>query len=56
MNRYFKCFDDNMTMSFLANDKDFLNKYTKLLGKIKDLIGKNLIANLFTMIITQRQK
>ena len=40
MNGYFKCFDDNMTMSFLANDKEFLKKYTKLWGKIKDLIGK----------------
>ena len=27
-------------MSFLANDKEFLNKYTKLWGKTKDLIGK----------------
>ena len=40
MNGYFKCFDDNMTMSFLANDKEFLKKYTKLGRKIKDLIGK----------------
>ena len=30
INAYFKYFDDNMTMSFLANDKKFLNKYTKL--------------------------
>ena len=30
MNGYFKCFDENMTMSFLANDKEFLKKYTKL--------------------------
>ena len=40
MNGYFKCFDDNMAMSFLANVKEFLKKYTKLWGKIKDLIGK----------------
>ena len=49
MNGYFKCFDDNMTMSFLDNDtssglresrKEFFKKYTKLWGKIKDLIGK----------------
>ena len=40
MNGYFKCFDDNMTMSFLANDKEFLTKYTKLWGNIKNLIGK----------------
>ena len=40
MHGYFKCFDDNMTTSFLANDKEFLKKYTKLWGKIKDLIGK----------------
>ena len=25
MNGYFKCFDDNMTMSLFANDKEFLN-------------------------------
>ena len=29
-----------MTMSFLANDKEFLKKYAKLWGKIKDLICK----------------
>ena len=40
MNGYFKCFDDKMTMSFLANDKEFFKKYTKLWGKVKDLIGK----------------
>ena len=40
MKGYFKFFDDNMTMSFLANNKEFLKKYTKLWGKIKDLIGK----------------
>ena len=40
MNGYFKYFDDNMTMSFLANDKEFLKKYAKLRGTIKDLIGK----------------
>ena len=35
MNSYFKCFEYNMTynMSFLANDKEFLKKYTKLWGK-----------------------
>ena len=40
MNGYFKCFDDNMAMSFLANDQDIFQIYTKLWGKIKDLIGK----------------
>ena len=35
MNSYFKCFEYNMTynMYFLANDKEFLKKYTKLWGK-----------------------
>ena len=35
MNSYFKCFEYSMTynMSFLANDKEFLKKYTKLWGK-----------------------
>ena len=49
MNGYFKCFDDNMRMSFLADDtssglgksrKEFFKKYTKLWGKIKDLVCK----------------
>ena len=40
MNGYFKCSDDNMTMSVLANDKEFLKKYAKLWGKIKYLIDK----------------
>ena len=26
MNGYFKCFDNNMTMSFFANDKEFFKK------------------------------
>ena len=37
MNGYVKCFDDNKTMSFLADDKEFL---------------KNLVLNLFTVINT----
>ena len=49
MNGNFKCFDDNMRMYFLADDtssglgksrKEFFKKYTKLRGKIKDLICK----------------
>ena len=27
---YVKCFDDNKTMSFLADDKEFLKEYTKV--------------------------
>ena len=30
MNGYVKCFDDNKTMSFLADDKEFLKEYTKV--------------------------
>ena len=41
MNGYVKCFDDNKTISFLADDKEFLNKYTKVWEKIRDLLGKN---------------
>ena len=38
---YVKCFDDNKTMSFLADDtKEFLKEYSKVWGKIRDLIGK----------------
>ena len=28
-------------MSFLADDKEFLNKYAKVWEKIRDLLGKN---------------
>ena len=46
---YVKCFDDNKTMSFLADDtssglgesrKEFLKEYVKVWEKIRDLIGK----------------
>ena len=38
---YVKSFDDNKTMSFLADDtKEFLKEYSKVWGKIRDLIGK----------------
>ena len=40
MNGYVKCFDDNKTMSFFADDKEFLNEYIKAWEKIRDLIGK----------------
>ena len=49
INAYVKCFDDNKTMSFLADDtssglgesrKEFLKEYTKVWEKIKDLLGK----------------
>ena len=47
---YVKCFDDNKTISFLADDmssgldesrKGFLKEYIKVWEKIRDLIGKN---------------
>ena len=41
---YVKCFDDNKTMSFSADDKELLKEYTKVLEKIKDLIGKKIDA------------
>ena len=37
---YVKCFDDNKTMSFIADDKELLKEYTKVWEKIRDLIGK----------------
>ena len=46
---YFKCFDDNKAMSFLADDtssgrgesrKEFLKEYIKVWEKIRDLIDK----------------
>ena len=37
---YVKCFDDNNTMSFLADDKEVLKEYTKVWEKIRDLIDK----------------
>ena len=53
MNGYVKCFDDNKTMPFLADDtssglgesrKEFLKEYTKVWEKIRDLIGKKFDA------------
>ena len=53
MNGYVKCFDDNKTMSFLADDtpsglgesrKEFLKEYIKVWAKIRDLIGKKIDA------------
>ena len=44
MNGYVKCFDDNKTMSFLADDKEFLKEYIKLRKKIRHLIGKKFDA------------
>ena len=44
MNGYVKCFDDNKTMSFLADDKEFLKEYIKVWEKIRDLIGKKFDA------------
>ena len=48
---YVKCFDDNKTMSFLADDasfglgesrKEFLKEYIKVWEKIRDLVGKKI--------------
>ena len=44
MNDYVKYFDDNKTMSFVADDKELLKQYTKVWEKIKDLIGKKFDA------------
>ena len=46
---YVKCFDDNKTMSFLADDTSFglgksRNEFLKVWEKIKDLIGKKFDA------------
>ena len=41
---YVKYFDDNKTMSFLADDKKLLKEYTKVWEKIKELIGKKFDA------------
>ena len=34
-----KYFDDNKTMSFLADDQELLKEYTKVWEKIRDLIA-----------------
>ena len=53
MNGYVKCFDDNKTMSFLADDtfsglgesrKELLKECINVWEKIRDLIGKNFDA------------
>ena len=41
---YVKYFDDNKTISFLADDKKLLKEYTKVWEKIKELIGKKFDA------------
>ena len=41
---YVKCFDDNKTTSFVADDKELLKEYTKVWEKIRDLIGKKIDA------------
>ena len=41
---YVKCFDDNKTTSFVADDKELLKEYTKVWEKIRDLIGKKFDA------------
>ena len=37
---YVNVFDNNKTMSFLADDKEFLKEYTKVWEKIRDLKAK----------------
>ena len=50
---YIKDFDDDKkTMSFVVDDAELLIKYTEIWNKIRDLINKNLIANLFITIST----
>ena len=44
MNGYVKCFDDNESMSFLADDKEYLKEYIKVWEKIRDLIVKKFDA------------
>ena len=39
---YVKYFDDNKTMSFLADDKELLKEYTKVWEKIRNLVGKKI--------------
>ena len=39
---YIKCFDDNKTMSFVADDEELLKEYTKVWEKIRDLICKKI--------------
>ena len=35
-----KWFDSNKTMAFKVSDKKLLKKYTKILGRVSSLIGK----------------
>ena len=35
---YVKCFDSNKTMSFKVTDKNLLKQYTKIWGKVSNLI------------------
>ena len=44
MNGYVKCFDDNETIFFLADNKEYLKEYIKVWEKIRDLIVKKFDA------------
>ena len=48
---YVKYFEDNKTMSFVADDEELLKEYTKV-WKIRDVIGKNLMLTLFMVTNT----
>ena len=37
---YVDVFDNNKTMYFLADDKEFLKEYTKVWAKIRDFLAK----------------
>ena len=48
---YVKNFDSNKTMSFKVGYNKLLKKYNKMWEKVSNLMNKNLIVNLFMMIM-----
>ena len=51
MTGYLNIFEDGTRkMSFLTDNNEFLERYTKIWRKISDLIDKNLIVTLFITI------
>ena len=48
---YVKNFDSNKTMSFKVGYNKLLKKYNKMWEKVSNLMNKNLIVNLFMVIM-----
>ena len=48
---YVRCLHSNKARSFKVSDKRLLKKCIKIWEKLNSLVGKNLIVNLFMVIV-----